>query len=403
MARAARFSSRVDAVILGACIFLSFVVLVLPRSAREPVAQVLRRSIVAPLVGLQRGAEQWRAAWLSREREALVRDTLAMRAFAVPALETENSQLRRLLGLGSRLRWGFVPAEAVHQTSGAEQFMLTLTAGSRAGVKKGAPVVAPEGIVGMIESVDPTIALAITFNHVDFRVSAMTADGNAFGIVAAHLGGNTADRYLLEMRGVPFRAQVKPGTWVYSSGLGGVYPRGVPVGVVLREIGTAEGWARTYLLRPAVNPADVSAVMILDPQRARDSLGGVWAITTRLDSAVQGVVAAGDSVVAADSAAARAALAAARKAVLDSIARTAVDSGRRDSTGAGVPGVTPAVPGAAPGAAPAGAAPAPVRRPPATQPRPQPTATQPATQPATVPAGPPPPAPAPPDTSRRPR
>ncbi len=397
MARAARFSSRVDAVILGACILLSLVVLVLPLSAREPVAQVLRRSIVAPLVGLQRGAEQWRAAWLSRGREALVRDTLAMRAFAVPALETENSQLRRLLGLSARLRWGFVPAEAVHQTSGAEQFMLTLTAGSRAGVKKGAPVVAPEGVVGMIESVDPTIALAITFNHVDFRVSAMTADGNAFGIVAAHLGGNAADRYLLEMRGVPFRTQVKPGTWVYSSGLGGVYPRGIPVGVVLREIGTAEGWARTYLLRPAVNPADVSAVMVLDPQRARDSLGGVWEFTTRLDSAVQGVVAGGDSVVAADSAAARAALAAARKALLDSIARTTVDSLRRDSTGAIVPGGVPGAPAVAvPAPAPA---PAPVRRPAATQPRPQPQANP----PATVPVGPPAPAPAPPDTSRRPR
>ena len=60
------------------------------------------------------------------------------------------------------------------------------------------------------------------------------------------------------MRGVPFRSTLKPGAVVYSSGLGGIYPRGIPVGVVLGEIKTAEAWARTYLLRPAVNPAEIT-------------------------------------------------------------------------------------------------------------------------------------------------
>jgi len=40
----------------------------------------------------------------------------------------------------------------------------------------------------MVETVDPTMSLAITWSHPDFRVSAMAADGSAFGIVKAHLG-----------------------------------------------------------------------------------------------------------------------------------------------------------------------------------------------------------------------
>ena len=106
----------------------------------------------------------------------------------------------------------------------------------------------------------------------------MSADGSAFGIVGPHLGEDP-DRFLLELRGVPLRTTLKPGTLIVSSGLGGVYPRGIPIGVVQRELPTSEVWAHTYLLRPAVLPADMSAVMILHPQRAG---GGVdWCLGSR--------------------------------------------------------------------------------------------------------------------------
>ena len=84
--------------------------MVLPPNLREPVASSLRRSLVAPLVRLQQGAEKWRGAYLSAEREELRRDTLALAAARVPTLESENDRLRQLLGLGSKLQWGFIPA-----------------------------------------------------------------------------------------------------------------------------------------------------------------------------------------------------------------------------------------------------------------------------------------------------
>ena len=351
MARSNRFSSRIDLVIFGVCVVLSLVATVLPARLREPTASVLRRTLVAPLLRLQQGAERWRAAYQSSVREELRIDTLALAAARVPSLETENDRLRKVLGLGSSVKWGFVPAEALSGRGRAEDFTVTLSAGSKAGVRERSLVVAPEGIVGLVQTVDPSMSLAILFAHPDFRVSAMSADGSAFGIVQPHVTSSSttqeqafmrSERYLLEMRGVPFRAALKPGAIVYSSGLGGIYPKGIPVGVVLGEIKTPESWARTYILRPAVNPAELNAVMILTPQRAAAGVASVWADVGAVDSATRSIVIAGDSL-ARQSAAAEAA---ARRASIDSAARILRDSLGRDTTRADTtapPAIDPAV------------------------------------------------------------
>jgi rod shape-determining protein MreC len=366
VARAARFTNRFDLVLFGACVLLSLVSMVLPPNMREPVAGALRRSLVAPLVRLQQSAERWRAAYLSAEREELRRDTLALAAARVPTLESENERLRRLLGLGSELKWGFIPAQALQGRGRIEDFTMTLSAGSRAGIRERSLVVAPEGVVGLVQTVDPTMSLAILFAHPDFRVSAMSADGSAFGIVQPHLAKTgtaapdasylSSERWLLELRGVPFRSTLKPGAVVYSSGLGGIYPRGIPVGVVLGEIKTAEAWARTYLLRPAVNPAEVSAVMVLTPQRATSGLTNVWAEIGAVDTATKRIVAAGDSLARQ----AASAEAAARRAAIDSAARVYRDSAGRDSASL-ADSIARVVPGAPviPRSTPAAARPAP--------------------------------------------
>jgi rod shape-determining protein MreC len=336
VARAARFGSRTDVVVLGFVIVLSLVARGLPDNLSEPVGSLLRRTLVAPLVSLQTAAERWRAAWVSHESELAARDSVALRAMEVGALEAENTRLRRLLGLTQQLRWGFVPAEALHNRGQADEYVLTLTAGGNAGVRRFSPVVAPEGLVGMVQTVDPAMSLAIMWAHPDFRASAMTEDESAFGIVAAHLNDGP-ERYLMELRGVPFRSVLKAGTMVVSSGLGGVYPRGIPIGTILDEVQTPQGWARTYLVRPAVLPPNVSAVMILHPTRGAAGVASVWPKAAP-DTARPAAPAAGADTAAAapappravsadDSARAAAARAAARRRRQADSARVA-DSAR---------------------------------------------------------------------------
>jgi rod shape-determining protein MreC len=329
VATAARMGSRrVDAGLLAGCVVLSLIAVELPPASREPIAGVLRRSIVAPLVGLQRGAERWRSAWISNEQRQLASDSVAMRAVNAQALVVENDQLRKIIGLGSRLQWGFVPAEALHSTVASEDVVttLTLTAGSSSGIQQYSPVVAPEGLVGTIYKADPSMSIAVLYTNPDFRASAMTADGATFGIVYPHAArGASSDAYMLELRGVPTRVTLKPNTTIYTSGLGGTFPRGITIGTIVSEIKTSEVWTRTYLVRPAVSPSRVTTVLVLTAQRVTQGTGNVWATGITGDSAARRIAAAGDSL------ARRAAIveAEARKAALDSVRVATIDSVKR--------------------------------------------------------------------------
>jgi rod shape-determining protein MreC len=56
---------------------------------------------------------------------------------------------------------------------------------------------------------------------------------------------------------------VPAGTLVLSSGLGGVYPKGIPVGTVTGVVREQAGWERVYRLLPAANPGSVAHVLVL--------------------------------------------------------------------------------------------------------------------------------------------
>ena len=348
MARAVRSGTRVDTALLVACCAAALLATVLPLNLREAIAGGLRRTVVAPLVSLQQQAERGRSAFLSREATTSRLDSVSLRNMQLAQFETENQRLRALLGLGRDLEWGFVSAEALRVSDIGEEHTRTLTVGSRAGVASKTPVVAPEGLVGMVRTVDPNSSIAILWTHTDFAASAMSADRSAYGIVYPHLsesglGEDTPpERYLLELRGVAFRSALKPGTPIVTSGLGGVYPAGIPIGTVLGELRTSEGWARTYLIRPAVRPPDVSSVIVLLPKRMEDqSFDRVWRSTVSADSAARRIAAAGDSVArraAADSV--RSAEAAAVRRAADSVARL----GPRDSVAPGGSTTAPARP-----------------------------------------------------------
>ncbi len=337
MANPARLGNRVDAGLLIACVALSFIAIVLRDEDREPIASALRRTIVAPLVGLQRGAERWRVAYVTNDARQMAVDSVVMRTMNAQALQVENDQLRRILGLGSRLEWGFVPADALRGTAPSEALVttLTLTAGSTSGVTRYSPVVAPEGLVGTIQTADPTMSIAILYTNPDFRASAMAVDGSTFGIIYPHAQrGSGSDAYMLELRGVPTKIQLKAGTPIYTSGLGGTFPRGIPIGTIVVELKTSEVWTRTYLVRPAVTPSQVTTVLILTPKRISQGTGNIWGAATAMnaDSAAKRITGAGDSL------AKRAAAldARARASAIDSLRQAAVDSTLR-SLGMSVP------------------------------------------------------------------
>ena len=292
MARATRSGTRFDTVILAACLGASLIATFLPARTRENVAGGIRDTFVGPIIALQVQAERARGAFVLRDITAERLDSLVLRNAELREMDLENGRLRELIGLGARLQTPFVAAEALHRPEYGEAHTVVVTAGANAGVVERSAVVAPDGLIGTVVSVQQSTSIALLWTHPDFGVSAVSADGKVFGIVKPHLADD-AERFMLELRNVAFRDSLKAGTEIRSSGLGTVFPRGIPIGTVVSDITTPGSYARTYLLVPSVRPADISVVMVLLPTNA--NVESAWR-TSNADSLRRSVDRAADSL-----------------------------------------------------------------------------------------------------------
>jgi len=281
---AERYGSRADTLVFLVCLVLSLVALALPEALRTPLAAALRRTVLLPAVAVES-----KAAASREQRQSILalrsqRDSLALAATSVPELQAENAQLRALLQLRGRLTTGFVTAEVLHQVGLTDGLTVLVSAGRAEGVAPLSPVVSPSGLVGMVIAVDVHTSVVMAWTHPDFRASAMVEGGRIFGVVAARRGEIAGE--VMELRGVAYRDSLPPGTPVVTSGLGGVFPRGIPLGTVQGMLSESAGWERTYLLRPAAHPAQVSHVLVLSASLAAEAMEPAFdTVPVRADTA----------------------------------------------------------------------------------------------------------------------
>jgi rod shape-determining protein MreC len=256
-----RSLSRRDNALFVVCLVLSVVMLARPDWGIA-VSVVVRQSVLRPFLWLQQRAEESRTSRAAFNRLRAERDSATHAAQFLPSLRAENERLRSLLHLGARLPIPYVTAEVLHQSLPTEGRTLILSAGSKQGVRPFDPVVGPDGLLGFVRSVESERSLALTWAHADFRASAFTLPGQVFGVIGPALQLTGSDQ-LLQLRGVAIRDSVPDGTLVVTSGLGGVYPNGIPVGTVFGQASEETGWERIYLVRPAANPEEATQVLIL--------------------------------------------------------------------------------------------------------------------------------------------
>jgi rod shape-determining protein MreC len=257
-----RATSRSDTLLLLACLLLSAVAIALPDRWSQELARTLRDTVLSPLLWVQRQAEEGRTSRRRFQAVQAERDSAALASQSLAALAAENARLRALLELRTRTAETSVPAEVLHQTAPTEGRTLLLSVGAASGARSGDPVVTPEGLLGVLISVGARTAVAMTWAHPDFRVSAVTEDGSVLGIVVP--SSNTdASRTFLEFRGVAYRDTVATGTLVMTSGLGGVYPKGLPIGRVIGVRSEELGWERIYRMAPLANPGHVAHALVV--------------------------------------------------------------------------------------------------------------------------------------------
>jgi rod shape-determining protein MreC len=272
--------SRRDTILFFACVGLSLAALFAPARLTLALSAGLRNTVLSPLVWLQTRAEEGRTSRARLRAITAERDSAAFMAQGLAALTAENERLRGLLGLSRRLRAPYVPAEVLHQAQATDARMLLLAAGTESGIAPFDPVVAPEGLVGVVASAGRTASTAMTWAHPEFRVSAFTDSGGVVGIVAASPSAGVSEPFL-EFRGASYRDSIPEGTRVLSSGLGGVYPKGIPIGRVVGVVREQAGWERVYRVRPAANPGTAAHVLVLIAPRPAGLADAFVGDTTR--------------------------------------------------------------------------------------------------------------------------
>jgi rod shape-determining protein MreC len=262
---------------------LAALVLISPSAYKDPIRSALRNTVLRPFVAAQGriAANRARSGDISLIRAQ--RDSLAALAIAQTSLSEENRRLRAMLGLGSRAGTRFVPAQVLRVGLAGTEGRFLIDAGTVDGIAVGSPVVAPEGLIGVVVSVDANSAEAIDWSHGDFRVSAMTADGEAYGIVEASRG-RSREEDALRLTGAPFHSDIRPGTAIVTSGRGQLYPRGIPIGTVLGIEEADTGWRKSYLIRPAVRPEAARQVLVGRVGESGTDVADVWQVTVPPDT-----------------------------------------------------------------------------------------------------------------------
>jgi rod shape-determining protein MreC len=246
---------------------------------REGIARGVRATVLRPVLALQQGTVERAARFNDPSRLRAERDSLAAYLVGQAAVDAENRQLRSLLGLRERLPSSFVPAQVIWLPGRAVEGFFQLTAGTDHGVRPGAAIVSAEGLVGRVRSADRGISFGIAWMNPEFRASAMTADNATYGIVEPRRG--PGGEWMLALTGTPRHVRLENGAILVTSGHGGVFPTGIPIGSVAGVEGAETSWQRTYLIRPMVSPSEMEYVLVLGGPReglSGQNLATTWGI-----------------------------------------------------------------------------------------------------------------------------
>lgn len=236
----------------------------MPDVYKDGLGHAVRATLLRPFTAVQRGAADRAGRYADAAALRAERDSLASFLVGQATLAAENRQLRQLLGFRERLTYSYVAAETSPMAGPGADGTYRLSAGRRDGVLDGAPVITAEGLAGQVGQLGGESSTMLAWTHPNFRVSVMTVDGETYG-VAEPLPGPGGGEEMLGFSPVAFHTAPDTGTLIVTSGDGGVYPRGIPVGRVAASGTDPRGWQRIYYVRPLVSPAQLGHVLVLGP------------------------------------------------------------------------------------------------------------------------------------------
>ncbi len=141
-------------------------------------------------------------------------------------LDSENRALRELLNLRVDPSYSHVAARILADSGNTYVKSILVAVGKRDGIKKDAAVMAGEGLIGRVIEVGNETARVLLVNDINSRVPIVVEDTGQHAIMA---GTNETNPRLIH---VPKESEITEGSRIITSGYGGVFPQGLPVGRV---------------------------------------------------------------------------------------------------------------------------------------------------------------------------
>lgn len=185
-------------------------------------------------------------------------------------LEVETRHLSELLELRKVLAMQAVAARVIGADATELSRTLILSQGSNGGLRRDMAVISTAGVVGKLIAVAPNASRVLLINDHNSGLDAFDQRSRARGIVAGLLNGD------LTMKYVDRTEDVKPGDSVVTSGMDGIFPRGLLVGQITRVSQEGPGLFLNIEFRPAADFRKLEQVLILTqkpPQLAPDIKG----------------------------------------------------------------------------------------------------------------------------------
>jgi rod shape-determining protein MreC len=200
----------------------------------ELMAPVLKVALV-PLEPVRRVGQRIGAHFeLFNELDRLRTENQRLRGWEWRARETERraNQLARLAQVVEEPGLSFVTARVVADSSGPFVRTAMLGAGRENGMKAGYPVIDESGLVGRIVETGTRVSRVLLVTDINSRVPVQVGRPGTRAILLGDNGPAPRLGYL------PAAAQVEAGDEVYTSGVGGLFPRGLRIGTVVDDGGT---------------------------------------------------------------------------------------------------------------------------------------------------------------------
>jgi rod shape-determining protein MreC len=199
------------------------------------------------------------------DENEILREEIARRdhqGYQLLELQKENHRLREMLGFKIRVEYSLLPAEVIARDPSHWFETITINKGYADGVEKDMAVVTASGLVGNVFFVSRNSSQVLMLTDSRRAVSALIQRSREPGTIGI-IEGFPEQTGFLKMINLPPEANIQKGDTIISSGLGGVFPKGLVIGHVI-EVGKDQyGLLQQALVHPAVNFNRLEEVFIV--------------------------------------------------------------------------------------------------------------------------------------------